>query len=96
MKTKFKAGDNIQCYDPIITFKGTIRGTGTILWCSYNGIQTPQEIYLIEGIQGTQNNITIVEWFEVLVSTLDNMESSEIEIISDAMSGFISSKNKKQ
>tara|TARA_R110000824_G_scaffold3988_4_gene19041 strand:+ start:4545 stop:4826 length:282 start_codon:yes stop_codon:yes gene_type:complete len=93
MKTKFKAGDNIQCYDPIITFKGTIRGTGTILWGSCDSIKTPKEIYLIEG---TQDNETIVEWFEVLISTLDNMESSEIEIISDAMSGFISSKNKKQ
>ena len=73
MKTKFKVGNKIECYDDLTTFKGTIRGTGTVEWCSYiGGTIKPQDIYLIEGIWDKETNI---EWFEVPVRTLDKLIS---------------------
>ena len=72
MKTKFKVGNKIECYDDLTTFKGTIRGTGTVEWCNVDGIIKPQDIYLIEGIWDKETN---VEWFEVPVRTLDKLIS---------------------
>ena len=46
MKTKFKVGTQMECYDNLTTFKGTIRGTGTVEWCNVDGIIKPQDIYL--------------------------------------------------
>ena len=72
METKFKVGTQIECYDYWTTFKGTIRGTGTVEWCNVDGIIKPQDIYLIEGIWDKETN---VEWFEVPVRTLDKLIS---------------------
>jgi|15BtaG_2_1085339.scaffolds.fasta_scaffold08229_4 hypothetical protein len=70
MKTKFKVGTQMECYDNLTTFKGTIRGTGTVEWCNVDGITKPRDIYLIEGTWDKETN---VEWFEVPVRTLDKL-----------------------
>tara|TARA_R100001082_G_scaffold56910_1_gene31378 strand:- start:182 stop:424 length:243 start_codon:yes stop_codon:yes gene_type:complete len=80
MKTKFKVGDKIECYDFLMTFKGTIRGTGTIEWSSEAGITKPQPVYLIEG---TWDNETNVEWFDIGVKTLDSVPDFDIEILTN-------------
>ena len=80
MKTKFQVGDKIECYDTLIAFKGTIRGTGTIEWSSEAGITKPKPVYLIEG---TWDNETNAEWFDISIKTLDEIDDCDIKIINN-------------
>ena len=78
MKPKFKVGNKIECYDYLNKFKGTIRGTRTVEWCNVDGITKPRHIYLIEGTWDKETN---VEWFEVGIKTLDDVDDCDITIL---------------